>query len=137
MDDNALAQSCVLFFVGCDHGQCPKCSNPLPKKPKLDSLQSQCLMANALINNAHLCTGMAPQKPPKCCSIKHVLTMVPPYKKFQGRLTNCKTKYGKWKCMDCAHIVRSYCLCTPGMMYCTGCYGNHHADVAGDKKGLT
>ena len=32
MDDNALAQSCVLFFVGCDHGQCAKCSNLLPKK---------------------------------------------------------------------------------------------------------
>ena len=58
-------------------------------------------------------------------------------KNFQGQPTNCKTKYGKWKCMDCAHIVRSYCLCTPGLMYCTGCYGNHCADVAGDKKGST
>ena len=40
MDDNALAESCVLFFVGRDHGQCAKCSNLLPKKPKLDSLQA-------------------------------------------------------------------------------------------------
>ena len=32
MDDNALAQSCVLIFVGRDHGQCAKCSNLLPKK---------------------------------------------------------------------------------------------------------
>ena len=35
------------------------------KKPKLDSLQSQCLIAKALINNVHLCTSMMPQKHPK------------------------------------------------------------------------
>ena len=68
MDDNALAESCVLFFAGRDHGQCAKCSNLLPKKAKLDSLQARRLIAKALINN---------------------------------------------------------------------CYGNHHADVAGDKKGST
>ena len=63
------------------------------KKPKLDSLQAQHLIAKALINNVHLCTGTTPQKHPKHHSIKHVLTMVPPYKKFvQGRLTNCKLK---------------------------------------------
>ena len=32
VDDNALAQSCVLFVVGHDHGQCAKHSNLLPKK---------------------------------------------------------------------------------------------------------
>ena len=37
--------------------------------------------------------------------------------------------------MDCAHIVSSYCSCTPGLMYCTDWYGNHHADIAGDEKG--
>ena len=30
------------------------------KKPKLDSLQSQCLIGKALINNVHLCNGMTP-----------------------------------------------------------------------------
>ena len=82
MDDNALAQSCVLFFVGRDHGQCAKCSIYFLEKPKLDSLQAQRLIAKALINNVHLRTGMTPQKHPKRCSIEHVLTMVPPYKKF-------------------------------------------------------
>ena len=137
MDDNVLAQLCALFLVGCDHGQCAKRSNLLPKKPKLDSLQAQCLISKALFNNVHLCTGMTPQKCPKRHSIEHVLTMVQPYKFFQGKLTNCKIKYGKWKCTDCAHIVRLYCLCTPGLMYCTDCYANHHAEVTGDEKGLT
>ena len=31
MDDNALGQVCVQVFVGCDHGQCAKHSNLLPK----------------------------------------------------------------------------------------------------------
>ena len=52
------------------------------QKPKLDSLQAQCLIAKALINNVHLRTGTTPRKCPKCHSINHVLTMVPPYKKF-------------------------------------------------------
>ena len=108
------------------------------KKPKLDSLQARRLIAKALINNVHFRTGTTPRKHPKRRSVEHVLTMVPPYKKFiQGRLTNCKTKYGKWKCTDCARIVRLYCSCTPGLMYCTDCYGNHRADVAGDEKGST
>ena len=55
------------------------------QRPKLDSLQAWRLIAKALINNVHLCTGMTPQKHTKCRSIKHVLTMVPPYKKlFKG-----------------------------------------------------
>ena len=59
MDDNAQAQSCVLFFVGHDRGQYAKCSNLLPtKNPKLDSLQARHLIAKALINNVHLRTSM-------------------------------------------------------------------------------
>ena len=46
------------------------------KKPKLDSLPSQRLIAKALINNIHLHTGLTPQKHPKRGSIEHVLTMV-------------------------------------------------------------
>ena len=52
------------------------------KKPKLDSLQARRLIAKALINTVHLRTGTTPQKHPKRRSIEHVLTMVPPYKKF-------------------------------------------------------
>ena len=31
MDDDALAKSCVLFSVGFDNGECPKCSKLLCK----------------------------------------------------------------------------------------------------------
>ena len=50
------------------------------KKTKLDSLQKRRLIAKALINNVHLRTGTTPRKHPKCRSIEHGLTMVPPYK---------------------------------------------------------
>ena len=52
------------------------------KKPKLDSLQARRLIAKALINNVHLRTGTTPRKRLKRRSVEHVLTMVPPYKKF-------------------------------------------------------
>ena len=52
------------------------------KKPKLDILHACCLIAKALINNVHLHTSTTPLKHPKCRSIEHVLTMVPPYKFF-------------------------------------------------------
>ena len=107
-------------------------------KPKMESLQSRRLIAKALINNKHLRTGTTPRKHQKRRSVEHTLTMVPPYKKIvHGRLTNCKTQYGKWKCTDFTKIIRTYCSFTPGLMYCTDCYGNHHADVAGDDKDKT
>ena len=52
------------------------------QRPKLDSLQAWHLIAKALINNVHLCTGTTPQKHTKRRSIEHVLTMVPPYNKI-------------------------------------------------------
>ena len=36
------------------------------------------------------------------------------------------------------HGLHSHCeVVLPGLMYCMGFYGNHHADVAGDEKGST
>ena len=107
-------------------------------KPKMESLQSRRLIAKALINNKHLRTGTTLRKHQKRRSVEHTLTMVPPYRKFvHGRLTNCNSQYGKWKCRDCTKIIRTYCSCTPGLMYCMDCYGNHHADVAADDKDET
>ena len=69
---------CFLLAVTMVNVQNAATYSYFPKKPKLDSLQAQCLIAKALINNVHLHTGTTPQKRPKCRSIEHVLTMVPP-----------------------------------------------------------
>ena len=100
-------------------------------KPKLDALTSRRLIAKELIFNRHLVQEEQKKKRPRRGSLEHSLTMVPTNKKFvQGRLVPCKTKYGKWKCTDCQKFVRSYCTCTPGLMFCVDCFGNHRAECA-------
>ena len=49
---------------------------------------------------------------------------------IQGRLMPCKTKYGKWKYTNCSKFVCSYCMCTPGLMFCVDCFANHRVEVA-------
>ena len=131
MDDDVLTESGVLFSVGFDNGECPKCSNLLCKNTQMDCLSARRLIAKQLINNKYLRSQLTPKKQKRRGSVQHSLVMVPIYKKIiQGRLVSCKTKYGKWKCTDCSKFVRSYCSCTPGLMFCTDCFGNHHADFA-------
>ena len=81
MDDNVLAESC-FFLLAVTMVNVQNAATYFLKKPKLDSLQAQCLIARALINNVHLQTSTTPRKRPKRRSVEHVLTMVPPYKKF-------------------------------------------------------
>ena len=57
MDDNALAESCVLFLLAVTMVNVQNAATYFLKKPKLDSLQARRLIAKALINNVHLRTG--------------------------------------------------------------------------------
>ena len=41
MDDDTLAKSCVLFSVGFDNGECPKCSKLLCKNSQNGLFVSQ------------------------------------------------------------------------------------------------
>ena len=131
--------NCVFcFLVAVTMVNVQNAANYFVKTPKLDSLSARCLIAKQLINNKHLCSGTMPKKCQKQGIVKHSLIMVPIYKKFlQGRLVSCKTKYGKWKCTDCSKFVRSYCSCTPGLMSCTDCFGNHRADLVMDNPNNT
>ena len=100
-------------------------------KVKLDALQSRRQIMKQLIFNVHLEQEQASRKHSRLGYHVHTLTMVPINKKFnQGRLVNCKTKYGKWKCTNCPKFLHSYCSCTPGALFCTDCFGDHHAEVA-------
>ena len=100
-------------------------------KEKLDALNSRRQIAKALIFNRHLDEQNDGRRLRKRGSTDHALVMVLQFKKFiQGRLVTCKTKYGKWKCTNCSKFVRNYCSCTPGLMFCIDCFGDHRADVA-------
>ena len=60
-------------------------------KPKIDSLQSRSLIAEALISNAYLQSGVSPRSDRKRHSVDHVLLTVHHFKKIvKGRLDNCK-----------------------------------------------
>ena len=58
---------------------------------RMDSMQSRKLIAEQVIYNQYLRTGMAPKKQSKWGSIEHSLIMVPVCKKF---LLGCKKKKG-------------------------------------------
>ena len=100
-------------------------------KAKVDALQSQRLIAQQLIFNHYLLDEQTTRKHRRHGSLEHSLIMVPIFRKFiQGRLQKCKMKYGKWKCTNCPKFVHSYCSCTPGLMFCADCFGDHHAAIA-------
>ena len=133
MDDDALAESGVLFSVGFDNGERPKCSNLLCKNTQNGLLVGKTSHCQATNQQQVFAQSIDAKKRKRRGSVQHSLVMVPIYKKIiQGRLVSCKTKYGKWKCTDCSKFVRSYCSCTPGLMFCTDCFGNHRADLAID-----
>ena len=39
-----------------------------------------------------------------------------------------KAKYQKYKCRGCQQQVRTYCACSPEVMRCASCFGNHCRD---------
>ena len=97
---------------------------------KVDALQSQRLIAKQLIFNHYLLDEETTRKCGRHGSLEHSLIMVPIFQKFiQGQLQKCKTKYGKWKCTNCPKFVHSNCSCTPGLMFCADCFGDHRTAV--------
>ena len=63
--------------------------------------------------------------------IKHKLVSPPPYQKFMGsQLVKCKCRYPQWKCCDKKTRVRTYCICSPGVIRCKDCYDIHIIDMS-------
>ena len=107
-------------------------------KSKMDALQSCHFITKQYIFNCRLEQDKTARKCPRWGTTAHTLIMVPTHTKFiQERLMTCKTKYGKWKCSNCSKFVCSYCSCTPGLMFCTDCFGDHRVDVAMVTSGVT
>ena len=57
---------------------------------------------------------------------EHRLVPLGPYKTFDGSaLVNCKTRYIQLKCTRCPNRIRTFCVCTPGVMLCQECWFDH------------
>jgi hypothetical protein len=67
-------------------------------------------------------------------------TLVPHRKKFSGsKMVNLRIDYPQAMCRSCKKKVRTYCMCSPGVLQCNDCFAQHvfDAETGSDKQGLT
>ena len=108
--------------------------------PKVDALTAWKLIVQQLIENKYLRIIVKEQVPkrPQHGEVHHLLVTIPAGKKFEKvQMVSCKSKYQSWFCSCKSACVRTYCQCTPGVLYCTECYAEHVADaVVHDMTGM-
>ena len=81
MDDDAVAEQSFYFLLAITMVNIQNVATYFLNKPKCGSLQSRRLIAEALINNEYLQSGVSPRSGCKCRSVDHVLMTVPHFKK--------------------------------------------------------
>lgn len=60
----------------------------------------------------------------------HELVKIPKQMKFKGsRMVKSKMEYGQYKCVGCPKKVRTYCKCSPGVIYCSEHYAQHKVEI--------
>ena len=99
---------------------------------KIDAIGARKPIGQQLIENRYLIEENDQlKKQPRCGTRYHHLVTLSTFKKFeQGRLVKCKSKYQTWKCSCRAAHVRTFCICTPGVLYCSECYAEHISEAA-------
>ena len=99
--------------------------------PKVDSLTAHKLIAQQLIENKYLIAEQVQWKWPRCGEASHCLVALPTYQKFdKGQLVRCRSKYQTWFCECKAVCVRTYCTCSPGILYCPECYAKDQVEAS-------
>ena len=85
MDDDTLAKSGVLFSVGFDNGERPKCSNLLCKNTQNGLFVGETSHCQATDQQQVFAQSIGAKKRKRHGSVQHSLVMVPIYKKlFRG-----------------------------------------------------
>jgi hypothetical protein len=60
----------------------------------------------------------------------HELVKIPRKMKFKGsRMVKAAMDYGQYKCIGCKKKVRTYCKCSPGVIYCPEHYAKHIVEI--------
>ena len=99
--------------------------------PKVDSLTARKLIAQQLIENKYLIADRLQRKRPRRGETSHCLISLPTSRKFDnGRMVRCRSKYQTWFCECKAARVRTYCTCSPGILYCPECYAKHQVEAS-------
>ena len=94
--------------------------------PKVNSLFACKLIAQQLIKNRYLIAKQSARKQTRYGATIHCLVALPTFRKFEnGQLVKCKSKYQTWYC-SCKQVpVRTYCACSPGILWCQECYSEN------------
>ena len=86
-------------------------------------------LADKLINNPYVAMGETQNRRREAAATEkeHSLVSLPQYRTFRKtRIRKCKTKYIQLKCACDRRIrVRTYCICSPGVMRCGECFKTH------------
>ena len=94
-----------------------------------EQLNFRYALAEEMISNSYIANKRARRggRHDQDARSDHKLELLPPYKTFRGaQLVQCKTKYIQLKCTcDTKPRVRTYCICSPGVMRCQRCYDDH------------
>ena len=88
------------------------------------------LLAQNLIYNTHYneITNKTPDKKWKQHETGHCLITLPKGKFFsKTQIVAAKCEYPQNKCIGCPKQVRTYCLCSPGIIRCAECFRYHLA----------
>ena len=57
---------------------------------------------------------------------KHILLSLAKFEKFhKGRKVRSQSEYPQATCSECKKKVRSYCSCSPGILFCKDCHVKH------------
>ena len=97
-------------------------------------LEFRKLIAKDLINNEYLRQEMNTQEirtsKRKRAMTAHSLLSLPPFKKFVGtKIKKAKSKYPQATCTSGHRKVRTYCICSPGILRCDQCFAMHCVEI--------
>ena len=97
-------------------------------------LEFRKLIAKDLIHNEYLMEEQNQQELRRSQRKRHLSThclqSLPPFRKFVGtKIQKSKSKYPQATCTSGHRKVRTYCICTPGILRCDQCFALHCIEV--------
>jgi len=104
-------------------------------------LEFRKLIAKDLINNEYLKQEMTTQEIRKSkrkqALTAHCLQSLPPYKRFVGtKIRKSKSKYPQATYTSGHRKIRTYCVCSPGILRCEQCFVMHCVEIDNDNQSM-
>lgn len=98
------------------------------KRPNMDHVMTSIVDSDILDFEESLRSIVTPQQ---LSAHQHELISIPKKSTFDrnGMLISCKTDYIQKLCKCKGRRVRTYCSCSPGIMFCKRCFAGHIQDV--------